>query len=134
MFDDWFASAETVRKRDNYDTLHDILKDALKEHDKKVAEATDAYNSYIKAVPNLSNSKIPSNDFDPKREELNEKLNQYFDKEKDMRSALVIAIDKAYERYLHYKNLAAKEAKAKKEKLEKEFEELKEGLERWISG
>ncbi|MEK5521389.1 hypothetical protein B5V89_15145 [Heyndrickxia sporothermodurans] len=125
---------DTERKRDQYHKLYEKLKDALQEHDKKVSEANASYSSYISAVPNLSNTKIPSNDFDPKREELNRKLNKYFDNEKDMRGSLVTAINKANERYIHYKNLAIKEAEAERARREKELRELIERVEGFFSG
>lgn len=125
---------DTERKRDQYHKLYEKLKDALQEHDKKVSEANASYSSYISAVPNLSNTKIPSNDFDPKREELNRKLNKYFDNEKDMRGSLVTAINKANERYIHYKNLAIKEAEAEQARREKELRELIERVEGFFSG
>lgn len=125
---------DTERKRDQYHKLYEKLKDALQEHDKKVSEANASYSSYISAVPNLSNTKIPSNDFDPKREELNRKLNKYFDNEKDMRGSLVTAINKANERYIHYKNLAIKEAEAEQARREKELRELIEKVEGFFSG
>ncbi|MGE6260578.1 chorismate synthase [Heyndrickxia sporothermodurans] len=128
-----FATA-TERKRDQYDKLHSKLKAALQDHDNYVSKATSAYQNYIRSVPYLSNSDIPSNDFDPKRQELNRKLNQYFDNEKDKRDSLVSAIDKAYERYVYYKNLAIKEAEAERERIEKELREIKETLEGLFSG
>ncbi|MFB7305113.1 chorismate synthase [Heyndrickxia sporothermodurans] len=132
MFD--LFKTDTERKRDQYHKLYEKLKDALQEHDKKVSEANASYSSYISAVPNLSNTKIPSNDFDPKREELNRKLNKYFDNEKDMRGSLVTAINKANERYIHYKNLAIKEAEAEQARREKELRELIEKVEGFFSG
>ncbi|MBL5768609.1 hypothetical protein B5V88_10810 [Heyndrickxia sporothermodurans] len=132
MFD--LFKTDTERKRDQYHKLYEKLKDALQEHDKKVSEANASYSSYISAVPNLSNTKIPSNDFDPKREELNRKLNKYFDNEKDMRGSLVTAINKANERYIHYKNLAIKEAEAEQARREKELRELIERVEGFFSG
>ncbi|MED3649696.1 chorismate synthase [Heyndrickxia sporothermodurans] len=132
MFD--LFKTDTERKRDQYHKLYEKLKDALQEHDKKVSEANASYSSYISAVPNLLNTKIPSNDFDPKREELNRKLNKYFDNEKDMRGSLVTAINKANERYIHYKNLAIKEAEAEQARREKELRELIEKVEGFFSG
>lgn len=138
FFDDLFANGETIRKRDEYKALYDILTEALEKHDRTVGEAESAYNSYISSVPNLSNSEIPSNDFEPKRVEKNNELNKYFNYERDKRSSLAAAKSKAYERYLHYKNLAMKEAEEEKEKLKKEIEEgikdVKNGLGRWIGG
>lgn len=110
------------KKRDDYLRLYGKLKKAISKHDEKVSEATDSYSRYINTVPNLSNTKIPSNDFDPKREEKNENLLEYFQNDKDKRSDLVSAADKAYERYEYYKALAAQilaeELRKAREKLE----------------
>jgi hypothetical protein len=132
MFD-WFKSG-TERKRDEYHELYEKLKGAISEHDKKVSEANGAYSSYIGTAPNLSNTKIPSNDFENSREELNEKLKQYFQLDQEKRSSLVAAKNKAYERYVHYKDLAFREAEAERARREKELNELKERLERLIDG
>ncbi|MBV7509285.1 chorismate synthase [Bacillus sp. sid0103] len=132
MFD-WFKS-DTERKRDDYYDLYEKLRSAVSEHDHKVSEANGAYSSYLGTIPNLSNSKIPSNDFETSREELTEKLKQYFRADQEKRSSLVAAKNKAYERYVHYKNLAIKEAEAERVRREKELKELQERLERLISG
>lgn len=123
----WFRT-DTEKKRDDYHKLYEKLQDAKEEHDKKVREAAGAYSSYISTVPNLSNSKIPSNDFDMKREELNEELNRYFDYEKEKRSDLVSAASKAYERYEYYRDQAIQEAEAERARREKEREERLERL------
>ncbi|MEH7307081.1 chorismate synthase [Neobacillus drentensis] len=132
MFD-WFKS-DTERKRDDYYDLYEKLRSAVSEHEHKVSEANGAYSSYLGTIPNLSNSKIPSNDFETSREELTEKLKQYFRADQEKRSSLVAAKNKAYERYVHYKNLAIKEAEAERVRREKELKELQERLERLISG
>lgn len=132
MFD-WFKS-DTERKRDDYYELYEKLRSAVSEHDHKVSEANGAYSSYLGTIPNLSNSKIPSNDFETSREELTEKLKQHFRADQEKRSSLVAAKNKAYERYVHYKNLAIKEAEAERVRREKELKELQERLERLISG
>jgi hypothetical protein len=129
----WFKS-DTERKRDEYYELYEKLKDAISEHDHKVSEANAAYSSYVGTIPNLSNSKIPSNDFETSREDLTEKLRQYFQSDQEKRSSLTAAKNKAYERYIHYKNLAIKEAEAERIRREKELKELQERLERLISG
>ena len=132
MFD-WFKS-DLEKKRDEYYELYEKLKSAISEHDHKVSEANAAYNSYIGTIPNLSNSKIPSNDFETSREEITEKLKQYFRADQENRGSLVSAKNKAYERYVHYKDLAIKEAEAERVRREKELKELQERLERLISG
>ena len=60
-----FGGTATEIKRDKYKKLYDKLVEAILDHEEKVAAAEASYNSYISTVPNLSNSKIPSNDFDP---------------------------------------------------------------------
>lgn len=125
---DFFKTA-TEKKRDDYHDLYEELKEAISEHDKLVSEANSAYRSYLSAVPNLSHTDIPSNDFEKSREKLNEELNKYFQKDKDKRESLVAAKNKAYERYVHYKNLAIKEEEAERARRAKELKELKERLE-----
>ncbi|AZU60152.1 hypothetical protein [Neobacillus mesonae] len=117
----WFKTGTEI-KRDEYLKLYERLADAVSEHDKKVSEASSAYRSYTGTVPNLSNSKIPSNDFDNSREKLNAKLQRYFQQDQDKRSSLVTAKNQAYSRYVYYKNLAIHEAqeKARKEREERE--------------
>ncbi|PKR82666.1 chorismate synthase [Heyndrickxia camelliae] len=124
---DWFKTGSEI-KRDEYHKLYEKLSDAINEHDRKVSDAESAYHSYISTIPNLSNTKIPSNDFDTKREELDDKLIRYFDADKDKRSALVSAKNKAYERYIYYKNLVIKEEAERKAKEEKELKERMERL------
>jgi hypothetical protein len=123
----WLFRTETEKKRDNYYDLYKSLQDALKEHNRKVAQAEASYSSYISSVPSLSDFKIPSNDFGPKREELNRKLNKHFSEEKQKRSELDRASNQAYQRYVYYKNLAIREAEAKAEKERKEREERRNG-------
>lgn len=123
----WLFRTDTEKKRDNYYDLYRELQNALKEHNNKVAQAEASYSSYIGSVPNLSNFKIPSNDFDPKREELSRKLNKHFNEEKQKRSDLDRASNQAYQRYVYYKNLAIREAEAKAEKEREEREERRNG-------
>lgn len=130
----WFGKTETERKRDNYHTLYNRLSNALTEHDKKVSEAQSSYSSYNRSVPYVSSSRIPSNDFAPKRRELNTELMKYFNYEKDKRSELVSARSKAYERYQYYRSLAIQEAEAERRRREKEQQEARERWERWSNG
>jgi|SRR5690625_1287425 len=101
---------EAERKRDEYYKLYTRLSDVLEEHDRRVNDATGAYESYHRSLPYLSHFKVPSNDFVVKREQLNEKLTSYFDEEKGKRLDLVIAINRAYGRYEYYRSLAITEA------------------------
>jgi hypothetical protein len=107
-----WLSGKTVNeeKRDDYQKLYNKLQKIIDKHDRKVSDAQSSYRSYVGAIPYLSSYKVPSNDFGPKRIELNKELNQYFTYEKDKRTQLITAKDKAYERYLHYKSLAIQEA------------------------
>ncbi|MBC1912196.1 chorismate synthase [Listeria booriae] len=109
---DWtldIGSSELEKKRDDYDRLHDRLKDAITEHDKLIREARSSLSSYKSAHPDFDNNVIPSKHFDSKREELTTKLEGYINDASDKRSRLTAARDKAYERYVHYRDAAAKE-------------------------
>ncbi|MBC2240711.1 chorismate synthase [Listeria booriae] len=103
------GSSELEKKRDDYDRLHDRLKDAITEHDKLIREARSSLSSYRSAHPDFDNNVIPSKHFDSKREELTTKLEGYINDASDKRSRLTTARDKAYERYVHYRDAAAKE-------------------------
>ncbi|MBC1400931.1 chorismate synthase [Listeria booriae] len=103
------GSSELEKKRDDYDRLHDRLKDAITEHDKLIREARSSLSSYKSAHPDFDNNVIPSKHFDSKREELTTKLEGYINDASDKRSRLTAARDKAYERYVHYRDAAAKE-------------------------
>lgn len=43
-----FWKTPTEKKRDEYDKLHDYLKDALKKHDEKMAEVKSDLSAYKK--------------------------------------------------------------------------------------
>ncbi|MBC2369334.1 chorismate synthase [Listeria booriae] len=103
------GSSELEKKRDDYDRLHDRLKDAITEHDKLIREARSSLSSYRSAHPDFDNNVIPSKHFNSKREELTTKLEGYINDASDKRSRLIAARDKAYERYVHYRDAAAKE-------------------------
>ena len=123
----WAIRTPSEGKRDDYEKLYNKLTEAIADFDRHVSEADASYDHYRSSVPNLSNSKIPSNDFDTKREELNGRVLRYFNKDKEKRESLVRAKEKAYDKYLHYKQKAAEEAE---EQLRKEREFL-EGLFKW---
>ncbi|MBC1436444.1 chorismate synthase [Listeria rocourtiae] len=103
------GSSELEKKRDDYDRLHDRLKDAISEHDKLIGEVRSSLSSYRNAHPKFNDSKIPAKHFESKREELTTKLEEYINDVSDKRSSLTAARDKAYERYVHYRDAAAKE-------------------------
>ncbi|MEN2768988.1 chorismate synthase [Ornithinibacillus xuwenensis] len=123
-----WIKTDTEKKRDDYHKLYEKLQSARDYHDKKVSDAEDAYSRYIRSAPYMSNFKIPTNDFDSKREELNAKLLKYFDYEKNKRNDIVDAASKAYERYEHYKAMAIREEEAERARREKELKELWERL------
>ncbi len=100
---------DTEKKRDDYLKLYGRLQDARDEHDRLVREVESSYSSYRSSVPFLSQSNIPSNDFTPARRRLNDELNRYINEEKGKRADLVFAINRAYEQYLYYRNLAIRE-------------------------
>ncbi|EUJ33940.1 hypothetical protein MFLO_01940 [Listeria floridensis FSL S10-1187] len=126
-----FGRTPTEVKRDDYDKLHDYLKEAVREHDKRIDEAEKFIKSYQNSVPNLSNSKIPSNHFDVKREKLTDKLKKDLSREKEKRSELVSARSKAYEKYEEYKAQVVHEELLEQRRKEREAEERKERLRKW---
>ncbi len=123
----WLIRTPSEGKRDDYQKLYNKLQEAISDFDKHVTEADTSYDSYIGSVPNLSNSKIPSNDFDTKREELNGKVLKYFNKDKEKRDSLVRAKEKAYDKYLYYKQKAEEEEAEQIRKAKEYFE----GLIKW---
>ncbi|MEN1967624.1 hypothetical protein WMZ97_06035 [Lentibacillus sp. N15] len=124
---------DTEKKRDDYYKLYEKLKAAQAEHNKKVSDAESSYQSYTSSMPYLYASKIPSDDFEAKRMELNAELNKYFNYEKDKLSQLETATNQAYQQYEHYKDLAIKEAEEAKEKREKELKELADKVGGWFN-
>ncbi|WLV24296.1 hypothetical protein QR721_11720 [Aciduricibacillus chroicocephali] len=108
-----FGGTEAERKRDEYKRLHGKLEDALTDHNKYIKDIQAAINGYQAAIPALSSDKIPSDDFEPKREEKTALLNKYFEYEKSKTSDLTNAKNTAYEKYLHYKRIAEEEARAR---------------------
>ncbi|HDT8950052.1 TPA: chorismate synthase [Listeria monocytogenes] len=123
-----FWKTPTEKKRDEYDKLHDYLKDALKKHDEKMAEVKSDLSAYKKGMPDMPSKGIPANPFVEKNEKVLEQLEKYIDKEKGKRASLKSAIDTAYRKYLEYKALAIKEEKAEQAKKEKEKKEREERL------
>src|SRR5699024_232583 len=101
---------EAERKRDEYYQLYTRLGNVLAEHDQKVADATSAYDSYKNSSPYVSPTKVQSDDFTVKRQELNDRLTTYLEEERGKRQDLVIAINRAVGRYEYYRNLAITEA------------------------
>lgn len=110
MFSYFFRTA-TEKKRDSYYKLYTKLNQRITEHDKYIGEVNTAYSSYVASIPHLSQIKIPSDDFEPKRVELTERLNKLYDLDKGKRLQLIIARDRALGRYEFYRQLAIEEAK-----------------------
>ncbi|SDZ50490.1 hypothetical protein SAMN05421736_11520 [Evansella caseinilytica] len=106
----WFFRSETEKRRDDYWALYEKLKTAIDTHDRRVTEAEASYSSYKRSIPFLLTFRIPSNDFEPKRQELTGEVKELLEYEKDKRSDLVRAKNNAYDRYLYYKQQAIKEA------------------------
>lgn len=121
VFDFWKTATE--KKRDDYDELHDSLKDAIKEHDEKMEELESELATYKKGMPELASTGIPANPFVEKRDDVIERLEKYINKEKNKRKTLTEARDTAYQKYLEYKAMAVKEEKAEKAKKEKKERE-----------
>ncbi|MBC1430903.1 chorismate synthase [Listeria seeligeri] len=124
LFD--FAKTPTEKKRDDYDKLHDYLKDAIKEHDEKMADVESDLKAYKNGMPDMPNKGIPANPFMEKNDKVLERLEKYVNKEKDKRKSLTNARDKAHQKYLEYKAMAVKEEAAEKAKKEKEKKEREE--------
>lgn len=108
----------TAWKRDQYSALVGRLSNAISTHDQKVSQANEVYQSYTHSVPNLSNSKIPSNDFYVKRGELDGKLTKYFSNDEQKRGSLFSAKNIAYQKYIYYRDLAIKEEEERREQEE----------------
>lgn len=125
----WAIRTPSEGKRDDYEKLYTKLQEAIADFDKHVSEADSSYDSYSGSAPYLSKSKIPSNDFETKREELNRKVQKHFNKDKEKRESLVRAKEKAYDKYLYYKQKAEEEAA---EQLRKEKELFEEAID-WLT-
>jgi len=114
----WFSGGtEAERKRDQYYRLHGKLENALSKHNRLVNDIQSTINGYQSTIPYLSSDKIPSDDFEPKREDLTTKIQEYFEYEKSKTADLSSAKNTAYEKYLHYKRIAEEEARARHDKM-----------------
>ncbi|MGC6768054.1 hypothetical protein ACYSNR_00520 [Enterococcus sp. LJL128] len=122
----WFSKTPTEEKRDTYQSLYNSLKSYQSKVESKIATAESSISTYKSAVPNLSNSKVPSQYFDQKREEYTEKLDDYIKGEKEKKKDLVTAKNKAKEQYEKYKQLAITEERDRKAKEEKKKKEEQE--------
>ncbi|GAF65118.1 hypothetical protein BTS2_2016 [Bacillus sp. TS-2] len=113
FFSNWFKT-DTEIKRDDYLELYRRLQNSKSELDRRITEAENYYSSYLSSMPFLSIQKLPSKEFYQAKESLEAKASQYIQREKNKRSDLTIAENRAYNRYLHYKNLAIREAEKNK--------------------
>ncbi|MBF2476207.1 chorismate synthase [Listeria seeligeri] len=121
-----FGKTPTEKKRDDYDKLHDLIKDAIKEHDKKMADVESDLDAYKSGMPDMTSKGIPVNPFMEKNDKVLERLEKYVNKEKDKRKTLTKARDTAHQKYLEYKSMAVKEEAAEQAKKEKEKKEREE--------
>lgn len=118
-----FWKTEYEKNRDRYFKLHTKLENYYDEHNRKVGEAETTYSSYNHGMPYLSGVKIPSSDFNAKRMELNERLQNVFAEDKGKKLELKVASEKAYERYEYYRDLATSQGEKYDEEMKKQQEE-----------
>ncbi|PEA53786.1 chorismate synthase [Bacillus pseudomycoides] len=112
LFD--FLKNEEERKRDHYQNLYQDLQKRISEYSNCIAEVNSALSSYRGKMPHASSGSIPVNDFEPKREQLDEKLMKYISDAEEKKSSLTTARQAAYDRYVYYRDKAnAKAAEGK---------------------
>ncbi|AJH16854.1 hypothetical protein [Bacillus mycoides] len=105
---------EEERKRDHYQKLYQELQERISEYSECIAEVNGALSSYRGKMPHASSGSIPVNDFEPKRQQLDEKLMQCISNAEEKRSSLTAARQAAYDRYVYYRDKAnAKAAEGK---------------------
>lgn len=125
MFDFFKSAAE--KKRDDYDDLHDSIKDAIKEHDNYMEKISDAINSYNKLMPSFKKG-VPSDPFRAKEDDVIQNLKKVIRDIREKRAILTAARDIAYRKYLEYKQKAIAEKAAEERERKKEREELMKKL------
>ncbi|KAA0760110.1 hypothetical protein CN931_20685 [Bacillus sp. AFS054943] len=123
---------ESARKRDQYDKLHDELKDAERELQQLIQDAESAKRDYESKSNGLEANKIPAVEFEQKRHEKDEKLNTLVSYFKSALSDVGSAKGTAYAKYLEYKAKAEAEKAAAYDAATKAFEEKKKELENLI--
>lgn len=123
---------ESARKRDQYDKLHDELKDAERELQQLIQDAESAKRDYESKSNGLEANKIPAVEFEQKRHEKDEELNTLVSYFKSTLSDVGSAKGTAYAKYLEYKAKAEAEKAAAYDAASKAFEEKKKELENLI--
>ncbi|WP_440604466.1 chorismate synthase [Bacillus sp. GB_SG_008] len=109
LFD--FLKNEYERKRDYYRNLYQDLQENITDYSNGIAEINSMLSSYKGKMPHSSSGSIPSNEFVPKREQLDEKLTKYISAAKEKQSSLIAAKQAAYNRYIYYRDQANAKAK-----------------------
>lgn len=123
---------ESARKRDQYDKLHDELKDAERELQQLIQDAESAKRDYESKSNGLEANKIPAVEFEQKRHEKDEELHTLVSYFKSALSDVGSAKGTAYAKYLEYKAKAEAEKAAAYDAASKAFEEKKKELENLI--
>lgn len=99
----FFVTRESERKANQYEKMYRSLERRLSEHDTKMAETNVFLSSYRSSIRDLSNTDIPSREFDPKRESIVRNITKSIQKEEEMRRILVQAKITAKEKMEQYK-------------------------------
>ncbi|HHT7237827.1 MULTISPECIES: hypothetical protein [Bacillus cereus group] len=123
---------ESARKRDQYDKLHDDLKDTERELKQLIQDAESAKRDYESKGNGLEANKIPAVEFEQKRHEKDEDLNTLLSYFKSVLSDVGSAIGTAYAKYLEYKAKAESEKASAYNAATKGFEEKKKEIENLI--
>ncbi|KIV69438.1 MULTISPECIES: hypothetical protein [Bacillus] len=123
---------ESARKRDQYDKLHDYLKDQERELKRFIQDAESAKRDYESKSNGLEANKIPAVEFEQKRHEKDEELNTLLSYFKSALSDVGSAIGTAYAKYLEYKAKAEAEKASAYNAATKAFEEKKKEIENLI--
>ncbi|WP_086445353.1 hypothetical protein [Candidatus Enterococcus lemimoniae] len=122
----FFVTRESERKANQYEHLCNKLDKRIRDHDKHMNNAKEIFSAYKGTVSNFSNSKIPSNHFDPKREELTEKLSTYISQEEAKSVSLTSAKNQAETRKNYYINKVNQEVEQERQAKEAKRKEAKE--------
>lgn len=125
----FIVTRESERKANQYELLCNKLEKRISDHNKHMRNAKEIFSTYRGTVSNFSNTKIPSNHFDPKREKLTEELSKYISQEEAKSVSLSSAKTQAEQRKNHYirkvnqeieQERIAKEAKRREERRKRE--------------
>jgi len=93
-------------KREQYRMLVESLDKYLKEHGELMKKINFYFNTYISKITELDSSKIPSDDFEPKRKKLTSELKEKIKYEGDKQNDLQTARNIAHSNFLKYERLA----------------------------